>query len=82
MYGVERSVVVLSRVGVVVGRVEGRAEGRARLDDNGRVGVHGGCVVLRLTLVMLVRLLGRSHDVCVYLSNTFDIGKMEESKPC
>lgn len=58
MYGVERSVVTLSELGVIVGNVVGSAVGRAMLELMGRV--IDGRVRLAAT--------GLSHAVCVKVS--------------
>jgi hypothetical protein len=60
MYGVERSEVTFSGLGVLVGNTVGSAVGRAMLELMGRVG--DGTV----SLVIAPR--GFSHAVCDYVS--------------
>jgi hypothetical protein len=68
MYGVDRSVVMLSRLGGLVGN----AEGRARLEVNGRVGVQGdGRVALIAGSVALVMFVGLSQAVYINVSHHF-----------
>jgi hypothetical protein len=64
MYGVERSVVALTRL-------VGSVDGMTMLDDNGSVGVNGvGTVVLRPGVVGMLALLGRSHEVYAMLAGS------------
>lgn len=63
MYGVERSVVMFSRLAVLVGSVEGKT----KLALIGSVGVNGA-VALRERSVVLVMLVGLSQAVCVDVS--------------
>lgn len=67
MYWLERSVVTLSRLGVLVGSVEGRV----MLEVNGRVGVSDeGSEVLRAGSV--VTFVGCSQAVCA-ISDGYEV---------